>query len=216
MIGRRPFLAGLALAPGALMATPLAAAIPGSGRLAFRVLRNDSEIGTHTLAFAAEGEAVRVEIAIELAVRVLGIPFYRYSHRNTERWTGERLLLIDSTTDRNGRPYRVVARAVDEGIAVEGTEAGRYVAPGDAASTSYWHARFLRTRKIDTQGGRLLTTTIEDLGEEAIPIGGREAPARRFRVSGDLALDIWYDRAGAWSGLLFAGEDGSTIRYVRT
>jgi hypothetical protein len=216
MIGRRPFLAGLALAPGALMAAPLAAAIPGSGRLAFRVLRNNSEIGTHRLAFTAEGEAVRVEIAIELAVRALGIPLYRYSHRNTERWTGDRLLSIDSTTDRNGRPYRVVARAMDEGIEVEGTEAGRYVAPGDAASTSYWHARFLRTRKIDTQGGRLLTTTIEDLGEEAIPIGGQEAPARRFRVSGDLMLDIWYDRAGVWAGLLFAGEDGSTIRYVRT
>ena len=216
MRGRRPFLAGLALAPAALMTAPLAAAIPESGRLAFRVLRNDSEIGTHALAFTAEGEVVRVEIAIELAVRVLGIPFYRYSHRNTERWTGERLLLIDSTTDRNGRPYRVQARAAAEGIAVEGTEAGRYIAPRDAASTSYWHARFLRAQKIDTQGGRLLATTIEDLGEEAIPIGGRDAPARRFRVAGDLRLDIWYDRAGVWSGLLFAGEDGSTIRYVRT
>jgi hypothetical protein len=216
MIGRRPFLAGLALAPGVLMAAPLTAAIPGSGRLAFRVLRNDSEIGTHTLAFTAEGEVVRVEIAIELAVRVLGIALYRYSHRNTERWTGERLLLIDSTTDRNGRPYRVQARATREGIEVDGTEGGRYVAPADAASTSYWHARFLRAQKIDTQGGRLLGTTIEELGEEAIPIGGRDTPARRFRVSGDLTLDIWYDRAGVWSGLLFAGEDGSAIRYVRT
>jgi hypothetical protein len=216
MTGRRPFLAGLVLAPGALMAAPLTAAIPESGRLTFRVLRNDSDIGTHTLAFTMEGEAVRVEIAIELAVRVLGIPLFRYSHRNTERWTGERLLLIDSSTDRNGRSYRVQARASGEGITVEGTEGGRYVAPGDAASTSYWHARFLRTQKIDTQGGRLLGTTIEDLGEEMIPIGGRSAAARRFRVSGDLTLDIWYDRAGAWSGLLFAGEDGSTIRYVRT
>jgi hypothetical protein len=213
MIGRRPLLLA---APAALFAAPLAAAIPAGGRLAFQVLRNDAGIGTHTLAFTPAGEAVQVEIAIDLAVRILGIPLYRYTHRNSERWAGDRLLAIDSETDRNGTPYRVRAEANGEGIAVEGTESGRYLAPEDAASTSYWHARFLRTRKIDTQGGRLLATTIEDLGEETVPVGTGTAPARRFRIRGDLSLDIWYDRAGTWSGLLFAGEDGSTIRYVRT
>ncbi|TQF76654.1 hypothetical protein FK498_16695 [Elioraea sp. Yellowstone] len=213
MIARRPFLLA---ASAALFPAPLAAAIPPGGRLVFRVLRNGAEIGTHSLAFTPVGEVVQVEIAIDLAVRLLGIPVYRYTHRNRERWAGDRLLAIDSETDRNGTPYRVGARADGEGIAVEGSESGRYVAPEDAASTSYWHARFLRTHKIDTQGGRLLTTRIEDLGEETVPVGAANAPARRFRVSGDLTLDIWYDRAGTWSGLLFAGEDGSAIRYVRT
>lgn len=213
-VARRTVLAGLAAVP--LAARPIAAAIPPEGRIAFRVLRNDAPIGTHTLDFAAEGEVVRVEIAIELAVRLLGITVFRYSHRNRERWSGDRLVAIDSTTDRNGRPYRVRAAAQADGIAVDGSESGRYLAPLDAVSTSYWHARFLRAVKIDTQGGRLLATTIAEIGEETIPLGGGTAPARRFRVAGDLALDIWYDRAGVWSGLMFAAEDGSTIRYLRT
>lgn len=215
MIGRRTVLGALALSPVAL-AQPLVSAVPPQARLAFRVLRNDSPIGTHVLSFARDGERIEVRIAIDLAVRVLGITAYRYTHRNTELWSGERLLSIDSETDRNGRAYRVQARANGRGIEVEGTQSGRYLAPPDAVSTSYWHGHFLRSVKIDTQGGRLLRTSIEELGEETLRIAGIESPARRFRVSGDLTLDIWYDRDGIWSGLLFTGEDGSIIRYERT
>ncbi|MFQ3623125.1 MAG: DUF6134 family protein [Acetobacteraceae bacterium] len=215
MIGRRTLVGALALSPIGL-ATPLRAGVPREARLGFRVFRNDSPIGTHILTFARDGERTEVRIAIDLAVRFLGITAYRYTHRNTERWSGEQLLSIDSETDRNGRAYRVQARANGRGIEVDGTQGGRYLAPADAVSTSYWHGQFLRSVKIDTQGGRLLRTGIEELGEETIRIAGTAAPARRFRVSGDLVLDIWYDREGIWSGLLFTGEDGSTIRYERT
>ncbi len=215
MIARRSLilaLPALALLPGGVAL----GAVPTGNRLAFRVLRNDSPIGTHVLDFTPDRDQVVVRIAIDLSVRFLGLVAYRYRHRNLEVWNRDRLLSIDSETDRNGHPYWVRARAVADSIEVEGSHSGAYRAPADTTSTSYWHARFLRSQVIDTQGGRLLTTRIEPVAEEIVPVGETMRPSRRYRVTGDLTLDIWYDSDGVWSGLLFRGEDGSTIRYQRS
>jgi hypothetical protein len=203
-------------APALLTGGAVLAAVPPGNRIAFAVTRNDSAIGTHAIDFTRDGGDVRVAIAIDFAVRFLGITAFRYTHRNTELWRGDRLLSIASTTDNNGTPLSVKARANGSGIAVEGTEAGTYLAPIEAISTSYWHGAFLRGQKIDTQGGRLLTTSLRRVGEETVTVAGRPTPATRWRIDGDLALDIWYDGAGTWSGLRFARDDGSVILYTRT
>jgi len=82
-------------------------------------------------------------------------------------------------------------------------------------STSYWHGAFLRGEKIDTQGGKLLATRLTRVGEEQVPVAGRTVTATRWRIEGDLELDIWYDAAGTWSRLRFERSDGSVILYTR-
>lgn len=207
----------LMLAAPALIASRAGfAAIPPGNRIAFRVTRNDSPIGTHVLEFARDGADVRVSIAIDFAVRFLGVTAFRYTHRNTEVWRGDRLVTINATTDNNGTPLAVKARANGRGIEVEGTQSGAYVAPPEAVSTSYWHGAFLRGEKIDTQGGKLLKTRLTRLGTELVPVAGGSVEATRWRIEGDLELDIWYDAAGAWSGLRFVRSDGSVILYTRT
>jgi hypothetical protein len=190
----------------------LAGPIPDSNRLAFEVLRDGSPIGTHVLEFTRVGERVTVRVAIDLLVRFLGIPVYRYTHRNTEVWEGDRLISIEAETNRNGTPLSVRGRRTAEGVAIEASQAGRYVAPGDIVTTSYWHSRFLQGNKLDTQGGRLLQVRVTPKGEERLP---GDLAARRWHIAGDLKLDIWYDMAGTWAGLRFPAEDGSTILYVR-
>jgi hypothetical protein len=203
--------ASLALAM--LIAVPaFAGPIPESNRIEFQVLRDGSPIGTHTLEFTRNGPRVTVRIAIDLLVRFLGIPVYRYTHRNTEVWEGDRLVSIEATTDRNGTQLAVRGQAGSGGIALESTQGGRFMAPADIVTTSYWHSRFLQGRKLDTQGGKLLEVTVTPKGEERLP---GDLVARRWHVAGDLKLDIWYDLTGAWAGLRFAAEDGSTITYVR-
>lgn len=208
-------VAMMALIGGTSIQQAAATPIPPGERIVFDVLRNGSRIGTHTLTFRQEAGVTQVDVAIDLAVRVLGIAVYRYTHRNTERWQGDQLLSMASTTDRNGRPYQVRARRNGSAIEVESSEAGRFTAPADLVTTSYWHPSFIRSRKLDTQGGKMLEVSVTDRGEETIKAVGAEILARRWTIAGDLSLDIWYDRTGAWSKLRFAGEDGSTIEYVR-
>ncbi len=203
------------LATALLMASGNAAVagpIPETNRIAFEVLRDGTPIGTHVLEFSRAGERVTVRVAIDLLVRFLGIPVYRYTHRNTEVWDGDQLLSIEAQTNSNGTPLSVRGRRAGDRLAIEGTQGGRFEAPPDIVTTSYWHSRFLTGRKLDTQGGRLLQVEVIQKGEERLP---GNVLARRWNISGDLKLDIWYDVAGTWAGLRFAAEDGSTIQYVR-
>jgi hypothetical protein len=45
-----------------------------------------------------------------------------------------------------------------------------------------------------------------------VPVAGREVTARRFRLEGDLALELWY-RDGHWVGLAATAPDGSALTY---
>jgi hypothetical protein len=178
----------------------------------FAAFRNGSPLGRHRLAFTPDGPRLRVDIQIELAVKLAFITLYRYRHTNRELWEHGRLMGFASTTDDNGTPHRVEARREGDVILVEGGS-GRLEAPGDAMPSTYWHRRFLEAPVwIDTQAGRLLDCKVAPAGAERVPAGSRDLPADRFKVTGDLTLDLWYAK-DHWVKLDFKGEDGSTIDY---
>jgi hypothetical protein len=46
-------------------------------------------------------------------------------------------------------------------------------------------------------------------------LGGRDIPAERFDMSGQVKGSVWYDRAGCWLRALFNTRvDGSQIEVV--
>src|SRR3546814_6567436 len=81
-LSRRMLVAGGLALPLAVLAPPplRAAAIPPSGVLRFTVLRGGSPMGTHRIAFRQEGRALRVDIAIDIAVRFGPIPKIGRAH----------------------------------------------------------------------------------------------------------------------------------------
>ncbi len=182
--------------------------------LEFRVLRNGREIGRHRLAFDRRGEDLLCTIAVELRVGLGPITLYRYRHENKERWRAGRFLSFESHTDDNGTKLAVRAERTERGIAVEGAE-GTYLAPADAWPTTYWYPGFLdRDAWVDTQFGRLRRARVVPVGEAAVPVGGRPLVARRYRLEGDLALDLWY-RDRHWVALAATAPDGSALTYER-
>lgn len=208
MLDRRGMLA----ATGALMiARPSLAA--GSA-LAFDVSRRGSSIGRHRLEFLRDGDAMTVRVAIDLAVKLGPIPLYRYTHRNEERWQGNRLAAFSSTTDDNGTRHRVEARLEgDEIVAV--AEAGRWAYPAGSFATTYWHRSFLeRPRWINSQTGEPADCTVTAAGREPLETAGGSVDTDRFKVVGPLTLDLWYE-GEFWAGMMFPGPDGADIRYVR-
>ncbi len=127
---RRSVLVG---AGAALLSPPALAARPEI--LAFDVLREGSPFGTHVFTIAREGERRRVDVAIDFQVRFGFVTLFRYVHRGGEIWEGDRLLQLDSTTDDDGRRFRVSVRPVDGGLAVEGKYARRVVPPDTLPSS---------------------------------------------------------------------------------
>ncbi|MFZ6764487.1 MULTISPECIES: DUF6134 family protein [Acetobacterales] len=193
-VGRRGLLAALLALPG----LSARAAIPPAG-YRFRVLRGDSEIGTHLVRAEPDG-TIRTEVA--LAVTMLGITVYRHAHDYSERWQGERLLGFASRTLRNGRETRLRLVATAEGLAGEGPE-GALRLPAEAAPLSWWEPGRMGRPLFNAHTGRML---------DGAPRRDQLGALMRWRwPEGDMAA--LYDAAGRWVGFTMRGDDGSAIRY---
>jgi hypothetical protein len=211
VIGRR----GVLLA-GAGAAVSAALPVPAGGTLGFRMVRNDTEIGHHTLTFERRGETLNVHVAVDALVTVLSVPVVRYKHRLTETWQGERLVALNGDTDKNGQQEWVRAQRDAEGLVVQGSHTERYTAPEEALATTYWDRRMLNGPMISGEDGVLLHPKVTAGRAEPVPLAsGAKIDAEHFTLRGSFNADVWYDRTNTWASLSIAVKDGSTVRYER-
>jgi hypothetical protein len=192
-----------------LAALPL---LPRAGRagpadLAFRVMREGAQIGTHTVRFREEGELLRARSELRLQVRLAGFTVYRYTHETEEAWRSDRLMALESRSDRNGTPGSCQARAEANGLRLRGT-AGEAMLPAAACPLTWWRAANLApgVPLFDARDGRPVQPRLER---------STEGPLRRVRVIGGEGAEVLYDAAGTWVGFATTGEDGSAVRYER-
>ena len=210
---RDVLLGGVALAvipsPG-LAALP----VPPGDRVGFDIFRNGSKIGTQVLTFERTPGGLIVRVVAQMVVKIAFVTVYRYNLRVTERWEGDQVVALDSTTNDNGKQFTVKARREAAGFVVEGSAISRYVAPTNALPATHWNRRQLDGPWINPQDGKLTRPTVTKSGMESVPVaGGKTVTAQKFVLSGDVRWDMWYDQT--WAGLLAKQKDGSQIRYQR-
>ena len=70
------------------------------------------------------------------------------------------------------------------------------------------------SRLLDTQRGGLLEVAIAPAGSEIVLVEGRPLNTQRYRMSGDLELDLWYATDGEWAKIRFAAR-GAEVVYAR-
>ena len=68
----------------------------------FNVYRNGSKIGYHKIEFEKESIHVRPNIEIKFEVTFLGFTVYDYFHQNNESWLDNKLIQLNTKTDKNG------------------------------------------------------------------------------------------------------------------
>jgi hypothetical protein len=68
---------------------------------------------------------------------------------------------------------------------------------------------------LNTQYGTPSHTKITPMGRETIKtVSGATVQATRYRYTGDLRMDQWFDDRGRWVRASFPAFDGSTIEYI--
>jgi hypothetical protein len=213
MIGRRGALLGVAtacVARGARAALP----VPEDGRLAFRIMRKGSAIGTHVLTFARQDNGVDISIAVDIAVGLGPLVLFHYSLRGLEQWRDGVVTHVEATTDDDGTPDHMHADRDVRGLWVQGSKASRYLAPADALPATHWNIAELDGPWINPQDGRLFHPVVHRVGSDQVTLaGGRVAQAMDFKLSGDVHLELWYSAAREWCALSFTAKDGSLVRY---
>jgi hypothetical protein len=231
---RRGFAAVLAVIVTGSTAAAAANDFPYGQTLAFAIYRNGQEIGHHKLSFASEGTSRTVTVAVDLAVKAMGVTAYRYVHSSREVWKGNALQALDSRTDDNGKKFAVRAQRGAGGLAVEREaapeatpaaandqglqrpEIGREVLPANILPTSNWNVGQVgQSVLLNTQYGTQSRTTITTMGREPVKTAaGSTVEATRYHYTGDIRMDQWFDDRGRWVKAAFQAFDGSTIEYI--
>lgn len=213
MIGRRLLLFGAATACAA-RGTCAMSAVPEDGRLAFRVIRKDSAIGTHVLTFVRLDDGIDVHIAVDITVGFGPLVLFLYTLRGLEQWRDGVVTHVEATTNDDGTADHMRADRDARGLWVEGSKAPRYLAPANALPATHWNMAELDGPWINPQDGRLLRPSVRRAGVEQVALAdGRLAQATGFKLSGDVQMELWYSTARQWSALLFTASDGSLVRY---
>jgi Domain of unknown function (DUF6134) len=182
--------------------------------ISFDVHRNGEKVGFHRVRFDGGGEALTVESNFQLRIEVLFVPVFRYAYRSEGRWRDGRLESLHVTLDDDGK--RSALNAIRDGDIMRINQGDRtYTTRAPLYPTNHWNAGVLvQDRVLNTLTGRLNAVRIEPVARETVTTERGTNPATRYAYSGDLETEVWYDDAGRWVKMRFAGRDGSTIEYI--
>jgi hypothetical protein len=183
-------------------------------RFDFQVLRNGSPIGSHVAVVEKKGEETLVQVSLDLAVTFGPLTLYRYKHRSSERWQGERLMAVEADTDDDGTKLWLRARAEGDAIVVDGP-GGRQVGAADTLPSSYWNPK-LRTAKawVETHWGILTPVRIARGAPVTVKLPGREVQAIPHTITSEKAeVTPFYTEEGEWVGMTF-DLWGARFEYV--
>lgn len=183
----------------------------GSEVLRYRIDRDGRPVGHHVIRFQPTADGVRVTAETEIAVRLLFLTAYRFSYRSESLWRDGHLLAMNARSDDDGTVRTVSARRQGKRLNLGNGAA----APLDSLPTDHWHpeTRYASVL-LNTLTGQVNGVTVSAQSRERVPVGDGQVQATRWQIDGELRLDTWYDDAGRWLGMRFAGRDGSTIRYT--
>lgn len=205
MILRRALPLLLAASPGAAFAQ--GRGTPPREAYRWRVIRQGSAIGTHTVTFTQRGEEVVALSDVTITPSFLGVVVYRYEHRYSEVTRGGRFVSVASRLNRNGTIVEVEARAGATGVEVQGPEGRLRLAPGHEP-LSWWEPQRFggRVPLFGTSTGRPFDL---QWTREPLPGGGT-----RWRTAGEIEAVLDYDAAERWVGYAVRGDDGVTVSYA--
>ncbi len=181
--------------------------------LDFTIVREGSEIGTHSIRFQNMGDDFIVRLSSTIEVTILGVAVYRRVEEHVEEWQDGRLVSFTGFTDDDGRRYDVQVKVEGTGLKVSGSAGTTFSAPGLLPAT-YWNIDTVgSTQLIDAKTGRIVNVTVAEGEPLRVQAGEREIDVIRYRMTGDEPRDLWYDEDGKWLGMSFETRDGSIVEF---
>jgi len=171
------------------------------------------EIGTLTDTINLSPEARRSDWRLRVAVKLMGIVVYRQESDTTVIMLGNRLVSLQSVTEKDGRHSEVHGEAEGNQFVVNAT-AGSFTGPATIAPSDPWALK--RTGEgtmvyMDT--GRMINVRVSGGDYDMVSVNGASVSARHFIVTGDKRQEVWLD-SGKIPIMFRTVEDGTPIYFV--
>ncbi len=126
---------------------------------------------------------------------------HRYEYHGQETWRGNRLVRLDSRTNDNGKQLAVSAIVDSDRSVVNVQGKQRQAGPAFVMTTNYWRLPDLKLAVgkfsiIDSDTGTTFNVQLTDIGSETVVLGNQKVACEHYRISGDTAAELWFDRQG--------------------
>ncbi len=208
------FSAMLSLSSAAASLEPQLAPIALYGKeILFDVERAGKRVGYHRTEFKVNDGELFVRNTFHVKIKILFINAFRFHYDSHAVWTRGQLQELKVTVDDDGTDFSLNAKTDGDGMQIESGN-GSFRVKDVLFPTNHWNANVLgQTGVLNTLTGRINQVRIDAAGQEPIMTEKGYVMATKYRYSGELENEVWYDGAGRWVKLAFKGRDGTPITY---
>ena len=171
------------------------------------------EIGTLTDTIEHDSETTRIDARLRIAVTFLGIVAFREKSDTAEIMRGDRLISLQSVTDKDGQHLEIHGEAQGDQFVVD-TPAGSFAGPATIAPSDPWVLRRTGEKTVVfTDTGRIVTVQISGGDYDTVAVNGASVSARHFIVTSVKRQEVWLDDREV--PIMFRTvEDGTPIDFV--
>ncbi len=145
--------------------------IPDDNEVSFDVIRKNKVIGSLTTKFIKNEENLILHSVLDINVKVLFIPAYKFFQETKETWIDGDFISIDGFTDfEDDREYKIDGRDEDGVFRVTGMD-GLLELDKNIIPLNYWNKQMLEEKEVfDTQKGIVRRISVKKLKDENIKI----------------------------------------------
>jgi hypothetical protein len=157
--------------------------------------------------------ATRSDWRLRVAVKLLGIVVYRQDSDTTVIMLGNRLVSLQSVTEKDGRRSEVHGEVSGDRFVVNAT-GGSFTGPASIAPSDPWALRRSGDwTMVYMDTGRMIDVRVSGGEDAMISVNGAFVSARHFIVTGDKRQEVWLDSRK--TPIMFRTvEDGTPILFV--
>ena len=155
--------------------------IPDDYEVSYDVVRKNKTIGTLVSKFIQEDEKLILHSVLNIDVKILFFPAYKFFQETKETWVDENFVSIEGFTDfEDDREYKISGKDTEEFFIASGMD-GELKLDKNIFPLNYWNMSILNKKELfDTQKGIVRKITVEKLKNEKIEINERTVNAKKY------------------------------------
>ena len=158
--------------------------IPDDNEVSFDVIRKNKVIGNLTSKFIKDDEDIVLHSVLDINVKILFIPAYKFFQETKETWRNGEFISIDGFTDfEDDREYKIDGKDEDGVFRVTGMD-GSLELDEKIIPLNYWNKNILDEKELfDTQKGIVRKITVNKLKDEEIKINNSKLLSEKYTLN---------------------------------
>ena len=158
--------------------------LPKNNEVNFDVIRKNKVIGSVKTTFKEENNKLTIRTVVDIDVKILFIPAYKFFQDTTEIWVDNEFVEIDGYTDfEDEREYFIKGSDEDENFVASGMD-GQLLLSKDILPLNYWNKKILEQKEVfDTQKGIVRKISVQKLENETIEVNKLKIETEKYLMN---------------------------------